>query len=349
MRPSCLAHARLRHLLAAALIFAPGLGLALLPAGPAGAAQRIKITTPVASLTATSLYLAKARGLFSEEGLDVEIVVTGGTGPDVKAMLAGDAEFAYTPGNMIFVMYQQGQPTLGLMAGLSRCIINWAIHRDVALAKGITEETPLEQKLRALQGLTVGPTLSGALTWHLAEYVVRRAGYVPQKDVRIIPAGSGPAMLAALEHRKVDIILMSTPIPETAVHRGMALMFLNNAKGEDPALPEFMMVDLLTRPDTVRKSPDLVRRATRAFVRANRWAVEHTPEEVREALRAQFPRIDAQVLLAGIQTVKSAIPADGRITERSVQVTQDVLEQAGLLKTRVPYSAVINNDFLPRP
>ncbi|MBI2368947.1 MAG: hypothetical protein HYV08_01655, partial [Deltaproteobacteria bacterium] len=103
------------------------------------------------------------------------------------------------------------------------------------------------------------------------------------------------------------------------------------------------------RPDTVRKSPDLVRRATRAFVRANRWAVEHTPEEVREALRAQFPRIDAQVLLAGIQTVKSAIPADGRITERSVQVTQDVLEQAGLLKTRVPYSAVINNDFLPRP
>jgi hypothetical protein len=29
-----------------------------------------------------------------------------------------------------------------------------------------------------------------------------------------------------------------------------------------------------------------------------------------------------------------------------VQVTQDILEQAGILKKRVAYSDVVNNDFL---
>lgn len=31
-----------------------------------------------------------------------------------------------------------------------------------------------------------------------------------------------------------------------------------------------------------------------------------------------------------------------------MQITQDVLEQAGLLKKRVPYTEVVDNDFLPR-
>jgi hypothetical protein len=44
--------------------------------------------------------------------------------------------------------------------------------------------------------------------------------------------------------------------------------------------------------------------------------------------------------------VLPALSADGRTSERSFQVTQDILEQAGILKKRVPYADLVTNDFL---
>ena len=106
------------------------------------------------------------------------------------------------------------------------------------------------------------------------------------------------------------------------------------------------MVNLITRPEVIEKSPDLVRRMSRALVRANQWARSAPVEEVAAALRPTFAQVDPAIHLAGVKAVLSAINADGRTTEQSFQVTQDVLEQAGLLKRRVPFTDVVNNDFV---
>ncbi|MBI4247706.1 MAG: ABC transporter substrate-binding protein, partial [Candidatus Rokubacteria bacterium] len=149
-------------------------------------------------------------------------------------------------------------------------------------------------------------------------------------------------------NRKVDVALTATPVPETAIHRGFALMFIDNAKGEDPSFPEFLMVNLITRPEVIEKNPDLVRRMTRALVKANKWAHAAPVEQVAEALRPTFARTEPAIHVAGVKAVLPALNADGRTTARSFQVTQDVLEQAGLLKRRVPFADVVNNDFVPR-
>jgi NitT/TauT family transport system substrate-binding protein len=314
----------------------------------AGAAEKIKITTPVESLSASALYIARGQGLFAAEGLEVEVVVTGGTGPDVQALLAGDSQFAYTPGTHLIEPVAKGQRVIGVMAGLHRLIINVALHKDVAQAKGITDRTPFEQKLKALNGMTLGPTRPGALTWQLADYLIKRAGYTPQKEVKVIAAGAGPVLLAALEHKKVDAIIMSSPIPETAVQRGHAIMFIDNVRGEDPNLSEFLMMSLVTRPDVAKERPETVQRTVRALVRANQWMLAKSPEEVRDALKGFLPKVDAQVLLQSIQGLRPAISPDGRISERSITATQDVLEAGGFLKERIPYSRLVSTEFLPK-
>ena len=335
---------RIKRFVGAGVLLA---GLAVV--GAAGAAEKIKITTPVESLTASALYIARGQGLFAAEGLEAEIVVTGGTGPDVQALLVGQSEFAYTPGTHLIEPVVKGQRLVGVMAGLNRLIINVALHKDVAKAKGVTEASSFDQKLKALEGLTLGPTRPGALTWQLADYLIKRAGFTPQKEVKVIAAGAGPVLLAALEHRKVDAILMSSPVPEMAVQRGHAIMFIDNTKGEDPNLSEFMMVSLVTRPDMMKDRPETVRKTVRALVRANQWMLAKSPEEVREALRAFLPKIEPAVLLSSIRALRPAISPDGRISEQSVKATQDVMEAGGFLKERVPYEKVISNDYLPRP
>jgi NitT/TauT family transport system substrate-binding protein len=222
------------------------------------------------------------------------------------------------------------------------------MHKDAAKAKGITESTPLPEKLKALKGLTVGVTNLAALTGHLASFVIRKAGYVPQQDVQVIPIGAGPTWLAALENRKVDLALTAPPVPETAVQRGHAIMFINNAKGEDPSISEFLMENLVARPETLKKDPDLVRRMVRALFKANKWALSSTPEQVAEALKPTFAKTEPAIHLEGVKAVLPTLSRDGRTTEKSVQATQDILETAGLLKKRVAYSDIVTNEFVPK-
>jgi NitT/TauT family transport system substrate-binding protein len=332
---------RIRITIATALCIA-----CLFSPAAAQAPKKVKMTIPVVAHSMTPVYLAQGKGFFADERLDLDITSTGGGGPDIRALIAGDVDFSFTTGDNVILAQQEGKRLVMVMSGLNKVFINWAMHKDAAKTKGITESTPLAEKIKSLKGLTVGVTNPGALTAHLAAFVIRKAGYNPQQDVQIIPVGAGPTWLAALENRKVDVALTAPPVPETAISRGVAIMFINNARGEDPSVPEFLMENLIARPETLTRDPDLVRRMVRAMTRANQWAIKSTPEQVADALKPFMAQTPPDLLLSGVKAVLPALSSDGRTTERSVQITQDVLEQAGILKKRIGYSDIVNNDFL---
>jgi NitT/TauT family transport system substrate-binding protein len=314
----------------------------------AQAPRKVKMTIPVVAHSMTPVYIAQSKNFFADEKLEIDITSTGGGGPDIRALIAGDVEFSFTTGDNVILAHQEGKRLLMVMSGLNKVFINWAMHKETAKAKGVTEAMPLAEKIKALKGLTVGVTNPGALTAHLAAFVIRKAGYNPQQDVNVIPIGAGPTWLAALENRKVDVALTAPPVPETAITRGFAIMFINNAKGEDPSIPEFLMENLVARPETVAKEADLVRRMVRALTRANQWALKSSPEQVADALKPFMAKIDPELLLSGAKSVLPALSPDGRTSERSFQTTQDILEQAGILKKRAPYAELVTNEFLSK-
>ncbi|HYA30654.1 MAG TPA: ABC transporter substrate-binding protein [Acidobacteriota bacterium] len=325
--------------------------IALVNAGGSANAQavkKIKMTIPVIAHSMLPVFIAQNKNFFADERLEVEVNSTNGGGPDIRALIAGDVDFSFTTGDNVILAHQEGKKLTMVMSGLNRLFINWAIHKDAAKAKGITESTPLTEKIKALKGMTIGITNAGALTAHLASFVVRKAGLNPQSDVNIVPIGSGPTWLAALENRKVDVALTAPPTPDTAISRGYAILFINNAKGEDASISEFLMENLIVRPETVAKDQDSVRRVVRALTRANQWSLKNTPEQVAAALKPSMTTIAPDLLLSGVKAVLPTLSADGRTSEKSVQITQDILEQAGILKKRAPYAELVNNDFLAK-
>jgi len=323
--------------------------LLISPSGYAQAPRKVKMTLPVVALTTAPVYLAEAKGYFAQEGLTVDITMTGGGGPDIKALIAGDVDFTYTASDQVILPWQEGRRLVMVMGVIPRALINWAMHKDVAQAKGITEKSALADKLKALRGLTIGTTQAGSLTANLAAYTLRKAGLVPQQDATVIPVGSGLTWLAALEQRKVDAALMSPPLPDTAVARGYAILLIDNARGEDPALAEFLQQVFVTRPDVIQKDPELVRKLVRALVRANQWALAAKPEEIADALQPSMgggtPR---DALLTGIKATVPAYSRDGRITEQALKAATDVMDVAGILKKRPTLADVATNDFLPK-
>ena len=142
------------------------LAIAITSAAPASAQaplRKIRVTIPVPALTFYPLYVGRDRGLFAKQGLDVEIIQTSGDGPDVDALISGSVEFTVSTPNRLFMAYEQGKPLLAVANLGNRMAIECWMNKDVATRLGVSVNTPLEQRIKALKGLTVAGTRPGAL------------------------------------------------------------------------------------------------------------------------------------------------------------------------------------------
>ncbi len=304
--------------------------------------QRLKITQAVEALQFIVLYVARANGYLADEGYDPEVIVTAGGGPEVQALIAREVDFTATGAPINFFSAERGKPVVAVHSLLSRSILNVVVRRkDVAQARGITADSPMDAKLKALKGLTVGVTRPGSLSHMVGTYFVRRAGLKPQEDTKLLAVGGGDALMASLASGKIDAFVFSSPIPETSVKRGDAIMLINNAAGEYPPLREYAQNYLCVRPEFMAENPEAIRKVVRALTRANRWVTETPPPQVASAIQHFFPGISKDVLEATIGVVRHGVRADGIITERSIEVAIE----SGLLKGRIPIGQLVNNSF----
>src|SRR5262245_37623914 len=75
---------------------------------------KVKITQPSESLSYMPIYVGRARNFFKEAGIDLELVVTRGDGPDVQALMAKEVEFVATPPHHLYTLYLQNRRLLGV-------------------------------------------------------------------------------------------------------------------------------------------------------------------------------------------------------------------------------------------
>jgi NitT/TauT family transport system substrate-binding protein len=86
--------------------------------------RKVKLTVPVVALSMTPVYLAQAKNFFTEEGLDVDVTSTGGGGPDIRALIAGEVDFSFTTGDNVILAYQEGKPLFMVSSALNKLFIN---------------------------------------------------------------------------------------------------------------------------------------------------------------------------------------------------------------------------------
>ncbi len=90
---------------------------------------KVKITQPADSLTYMPIYVARAKNWFRDAGIEIEVVVTRGDGPDVQALMAKEVEFVATPPHHLFTLFLQNRKLLGVCGILGRCGINLVISK----------------------------------------------------------------------------------------------------------------------------------------------------------------------------------------------------------------------------
>jgi NitT/TauT family transport system substrate-binding protein len=329
---------------------AVAIGLALnLGTAAADDLKKIKVTIPVEAFVFYALHAAQDQGYFKKEGLDVEIVSTNGDGPDVDALISGSVQFTVSTPNRLFMAAEQNKKLLAVMNLADRVSLDCTMNKADAEKAGLKADTPLIERMKLMKGLTVAGTRPGAFTYLMLVNYAKRAGLVPQEDVKVIGGGGPPALLAAMENGQLAVICTASPTQELAISRGKAVMLIDNTAGVDPAMQDFLFEMVYARPDFVKSDPDTVRHFLKGLRGGADYFVNTPVSEQMPALRARFTGMSDDMIAEVAEKTKKTLSKTGMVTKTAVDKAGTFLVDTGVVKKAASFEDVADNSFLPKP
>ena len=240
--------------------------------------KKIRIITSSSgpSTVEAPFHIATEKGWFEEEGIEIEILYSPGSGAAIQQLAAGNGDVASTTPASVMQANQQGTEISMVM---HHTYNQWA---DMAAPEGsgITSIADLEGKTLGVSELSGGemPLVRAALS---------SAGLVEGEDVQIVPAGEGdPSTVGALENgtidafasSKRDIMLLEingfeTPMasitpPEIMALPGDGLAMTSELLEDDPAVAEGFIRAAVKGFTYVMAEPDV----------SYAWVQENLPE-----------------------------------------------------------------------
>jgi NitT/TauT family transport system substrate-binding protein len=304
---------------------------AFAPDGAKAADIEMIMALPSPTLTFSAPFIAQDAGFYKKEGLKVEDRNLTGVA-STNAVIAGSADFTVGTGATMLRAVANGQKLLAIGTLVDRPLVELVIRKDIADAAGITDKTPVNERLKLLKGKTVAVQGIGSIIHAMQRLAARRVGLDPDNDMRVAPMEPS-AMLPALKAKKIDAFATSLPYTTQAVVSGDAVML---ASGPNADLPEYVPFDyvvLYTRPEVCEKEPVKCEKMARALKGATDFIVKK-PDEALKLLKKRFANLDEKVLNAAWATVSKAHSRTSLSTVKGLENSQKFSLDAGLLEQK---------------
>ncbi|HEY1234570.1 MAG TPA: ABC transporter substrate-binding protein [Candidatus Binatia bacterium] len=268
---------------------------------------------PSRSIAAVDLYIAKERGFFREESLDVDIVQIRGN-VAIAAALSGQVHATNGIGTVIRALERSDLPLKILTVSLKRNLF-WLVARP-----GITSVPQLKGKI-------LGTTTFGGSQHTAATRLIRKGGLDPDRDLTVVVGGDVPAQLQSLISGAIDVAALSPPTVILA--RDKFHMNILGSAMEDVAN---LQNGTAVTEKLLRENRILLKRILRARARANRYFWEN--ESGTSEVLAKFQSVDAAVARESYRLARVAFTGDGIPSAKEID---DFLKtDAELLKLREP-------------
>jgi NitT/TauT family transport system substrate-binding protein len=285
------------------------------PGGAAADPGRVTLLQGFHSMSFTPIYVARAKGFFEAEGVDVDVQIVSGSSIAFKGLVGGQAQFAAMGATELITAAERGLDRMVAVAAVNRAVtVSLAVRKDVAEARGLNPAVPVRERIAALRGLRIASGSPGGAIHTVLMYLLKQGGLDPKTDVTVLAMGGTGPMLAALKARHIDAIAISPPAPESAAAEGLGVLFIALSRGDVPELGTIAYDALVTSREYARANPEVVRRVVRALGRASNFVQEH-PEETREIMLSAFAGTPPAVMGAVIDNLRHAFARDARFSE----------------------------------
>jgi NitT/TauT family transport system substrate-binding protein len=157
---------------------------------------KVPVQIPAITPAVTAFAIARDRGYYREEGLDVQLIVMP-SAVGTQALLGGNVKFS-TGGGAGLLPILRGAPMRFMFTTFSRPMF-WLYSR------------PELRSVESLKGRKVGVSSIGSGPDSLLRELLKKHGLDGARDVVVLPVGGGTARYFALQAGSVDAAMLSIP------------------------------------------------------------------------------------------------------------------------------------------
>lgn len=301
-----------------------GLALFFFLAFASGAgAENVKVGIPSLTVTMLPLAVARERGYFQQEGLNVELVLMPAA-LNIKVLLSGEIGYASTVGSAV-VAAVRGIDVRVVMLFVDRPILDLVA-------------TPEINSIAELKGRVIGISSRGGLHDVTVRRMLQQSGVDPAQATLLAVGGQG-AMLAAVMSGRISAGLLNPPHNFLGYRDGLKNLGFAGAFIRIPS------TGLVTTRERLERSPDQARRMVRALARARAFARENKTQAV--SILKRFLKLEDEDLVAKTYDYhKRAETLDGKIdTALAAETIRDARQTEGITR-EIPVSQVFDFSYL---
>jgi NitT/TauT family transport system substrate-binding protein len=281
------------------------------------AATTVTIRAQAPSLTIGVPLTMIANRLDKAHGLTIDLQAYGTSSTiSIDAVLAGQARFG-SVGTLTALQAIREGADLRIIAALVNNVQMMVIRNDVAQRLGVSSTAPIDERIRALRGLTIATGAIGSTHYQILRSYLRQYGLNPDNDVRLVGVAEPSAMVSGLEQQRFDAIAYASPLVEHAIARGIAQIWISGPRGDIPGSDNIKTGLIVTRAETLEKYRDQVdalRAALTDALRVVRNERAATGQKLREMY---FANLENSVWEAAWNATAKAYPANLAFTREA--------------------------------
>jgi NitT/TauT family transport system substrate-binding protein len=295
----------------------------LLGSQTSGAQEKPRIGISAVSLGFLPTIVAEKKGFYVKYGLTPEHVLVA-CAIATNALLSEDLDYAVCTGP-------------GVSGAIKGLPIKLVVTTQDKLGYFILVR-PEVQKLTDLRGKTLGISTFGSQAYLTTVTLLRKFGMEPGKDINLLPSGDNRARLAAMDSKKIDAALATSPMDIFGIQQGYKILLWTRDH-----VPLTQNVVVVTD-KKLKQSSDQVKRMIKGTIEALRFIRERKEETI--GIASQWLKLDPAVTRAALENNIPSYSADGDLTDQALRdLIQYELDRSNL-KKEIPLSQVASRDLL---
>lgn len=262
-----------------------------------GGPASVKIGKAVDTIGFTTVDIAKSKGYFAKEGVDVNEELLSGSSTAFAALQSGSVNFVTASSTALLNAKAKGVP-LEAVASLDYGVsLQLLVSDSYISAHGLSPNEPLNTVMKKMVGAKLGEISTTDLAYD--HYMEKQAGVDPGKFT-YIQIDSQSAALAALKHGQIDAFLLSPPSTFFAQAQGAGKIIAS--LHQVPELANMAYDILLVDSDWAKSHASEVKAVATAMAMADN-AAKANPQSVLDVEQQHYPKMDTPALLNSLKYV----------------------------------------------
>ena len=296
--------------------------------------KKIQVNEVTRSVFYAPQYVAISKGFFKDHGIEIELTAGQGADAVMTAVLSNQCDIGFAGPEASIYVYNEGKEDYTqVFAQLTKKDGSFLISRKQ------TDNFSWQD----LKGKTVIPGRKGGVPYMTLEYVLRKNGIDPKKDLVLDDSIKFDLMAGAFASGNADYVTLFEPTASLTQNqkKGYIVASVGKEAGEIPYTAYFAKKSYITN------NKDTIQGFTDAIYQGQQWVKDHSSKEIAEQIQSFFPDTDVDLLTTVIQNYKDIDAWNDTpiLKEEAFNRLQEVMSMAGELKNKVPYDKIINNSF----